>query len=127
MNKVNSIYVFLKLAITFFLVGNLYSQTSVGGNIDSTTTWYTINSPYELHEDIYIRDGATLTIENGVTVNFQNRYLSVGLYKSGEIIADGAVFNNGTITFNLESSGIITNSTFYKTKLYLEGFSFPDV
>jgi len=128
MNKFNSIYYSLELVLSFFILSTLcYSQTTVGGDINSTTTWYSSDSPYNITEDITIREGATLTIENGVTVNCQNRYLFVGLYKSGEIVADSVVFNNGTIEFRKESTGSILNSDFNKTRLYLEDYSSPSI
>ncbi len=128
MNKCNSFYIFVNLVLIFFVIHNLcYSQTIVDGDISSTTTWSLSGSPYNVTQDIYIKKEATLIIENGVTVNFQNRYLFVGFNKSAKLVADGVNFNNGTIIFNNESNGSILNSTFYKTRLNLEDFSYPNV
>jgi len=47
-----------------------FSQTDVGGVINSETTWTKANSPYLINNSIYIMSGTTLTIEPGVIVDF---------------------------------------------------------
>ncbi len=42
--------------------------TNVSGNITTDTTWTKANSPYFLKNPVYVINGATLTIEAGVTV-----------------------------------------------------------
>ena len=70
-----------------------YSQTSVpGGNVSGT--WTLAGSPYLINGSIQIPNGQTLTIEPGVTVNFQGSYK---LYVQGRILAIGTV--GDTITF----------------------------
>ncbi len=51
---------------------NLYAQTPVNGN--QSGTWTAANSPYQVTGDITVSAGQTLTIEAGVTVNFQGHY-----------------------------------------------------
>ena len=46
------------------------SGTVVGGPIFSDTTWTAANSPYNATNSIQVMNGATLTIEPGVTVRF---------------------------------------------------------
>jgi hypothetical protein len=50
--------------------GTAQSGTNVTGIINSDTTWTQANSPYDLTENVLVSNGATLTIEAGVTVNF---------------------------------------------------------
>lgn len=125
-NKINN-KLFEILIFVFFSGISCFSQTMINDDIHSSTTWTLNNSPYEIAPEIYIRDGATLTIENGVNINFKNRYLFVGKYSSANIIADGVIFNNGTIQFLKESAGSITNSKFNSARLYLEDYSFPNI
>ena len=90
-NALSSIILFL------VLTANLSAQgpTAVpGGNVSGT--WIKANSPYEVQGDITIASGDTLTIEPGVTVEFQGYYkLSVW----GRISAVGA--ENDTILFTV--------------------------
>lgn len=66
------------------------SGTTVGGPLFSDTTWTAANSPYTATNSIQVMNGATLTIEPGVTVKFAaGKALSV----SGELIARGTANN----------------------------------
>jgi len=79
------------------------AQTVVTGDIDVDTTWTLDGSPYiiepDLHSSIYVREGALLTIEPGVEVQF---------YDFGSIRVEGRIFANGTaampIKFRLHPS-----------------------
>ncbi len=51
--------------------------TLVGGTLTSNTTWTRENSPYRLSEKLKINSGVTLSIESGVTVNFQSCQMEV--------------------------------------------------
>jgi hypothetical protein len=48
------------------------AQTSITGDISVDTTWTTANHPYVLENIIYVRDGATLTIDPGVVIQGVN-------------------------------------------------------
>ena len=61
------------------------TSTQVGGIIDSDATWTLANSPYSLTGDVQVSNGTTLTIEAGVTVNFDSYFMNV----SGTLIAVG--------------------------------------
>lgn len=83
------------------LVGNLpfgFAQngTNENGVITSNTKWIKENSPYTLIGPVAVGDGATLTIEPGVTVNLADYYIQV----NGTLVAKGTstdkiYFNGG--------------------------------
>jgi hypothetical protein len=52
-------------------------QAQTSTVITSDTTWSKADSPITLQGKVQVKDGATLTIEPGVTVNFGNYYLRV--------------------------------------------------
>jgi hypothetical protein len=67
----------------------------VGGTIDDDTTWIPAESPYMVVGNIKISAGATLTIQPGVTVMFQeNIRAETGFY----IRVDGTLTAQGTAT-----------------------------
>ncbi len=71
--------------------------TDVSGVISTNTTWDIINSPYIVTSSITINQGDTLTIETGVTVEFNDNQ---SMYVQGTLIATGVVFtsSNGSPT-----------------------------
>ena len=71
--------------------------TSVGGVINSDTIWTAANSPYCFTGNVLVNNGVTLTIQPGVTVNFNSFYLRV----NGTLTAQGT--NGKKITFNIPS------------------------
>lgn len=61
------------LAMAFMALGvnhSLSAQSSVAGPITSNTTWSTAGSPYTVTADVTISNGATLTVQPGVTIRF---------------------------------------------------------
>jgi len=84
---------FLILSSLLVICGVLFADTNVSGNIESNETWTVANSPYVVTGDVYVFTGITLTVEDGVTVKFNN---SRKLYVYGAISALGTT--NG-ITF----------------------------
>ncbi len=94
--------------ITLFFFGmtlsmGLIAQTPVPAG-DVSGTWTASGSPYLIQGDIQIQPGTTLTIEPGVTVEFQGNY---GLDVYGNILAvgtptDSIIFipSNPTVGFN---------------------------
>lgn len=76
------------------------TSTQVGGIIDSDATWTLANSPYSLTGDVQVSNGTTLTIEAGVTVNFDSYFMNV----SGTLIAVG----NQTSKIAMTGSGKVT-------------------
>lgn len=82
----------LSLFLTFLIV-NSFAQTSVPGGVVSGT-WSLIGSPYNIQGDIMIANNTTLSIDPGVTVNFQGHYKLLVL---GQLVAIGTTTD--TITF----------------------------
>lgn len=78
--------------------------TNVSGIISSNTTWNQAGSPYSLTDNLGIKEGVILTIEQGVTVNINNYFIQV----NGTLNARGSSsnpinLNGGRIIFT-ESS-----------------------
>ena len=90
------------ILVLFTAVGglsiNTNAQTPVpGGNVSGT--WALTGSPYLIQGAIIIPNDSTLTIEPGVTVNFQGTYK---LYVQGRIIAIGTATD--TIIFTVANT-----------------------
>jgi len=64
--------------LLFFTLSQACAQTTVTGNIYTSTTWTTSGSPYTIAASIVVFEGAVLTINPGVVVKF-NDGLSVDL------------------------------------------------
>ena len=76
-------------------------QTPVpGGNVSGT--WNASGSPYQIQGSIMVPDGSTLTIDPGVTVNFQVHYKFLVL---GRLLAIGTESLNIVITASNQSTG----------------------
>jgi hypothetical protein len=104
--------------------------TNVAGQLNATTTWKTESSPYNLIGDVRIANGVQLTIEPGVTVNFNNYEMQVygTLHAKGSINAN-ITFNNALITFSptsnswseqTNSGSIIQKSVLNKSEVYID-------
>ncbi len=71
--------------------------------ITQNTTWSKTESPINLAGKVLVKDGATLTIEAGVTVNFGNFYIRV---ENAALTARGTSSEKIYFTGNGELSGI---------------------
>ncbi len=80
------------ITLLLFTTINLFSQTDVSGN--QSGTWTTANSPYNVTGNITIPSGETLTIESGITVNFQGHYkiTVLGILSAEGTKNDGIIF-----------------------------------
>ncbi len=66
----------LLLSLYSFL-GGVHAATPVNGVIASDTVWRQSGSPYQFTGPVSVKNGVTLTIEPGTTVNFGDYYLQV--------------------------------------------------
>lgn len=78
---------FFPVIVLFLLPTILSAQTPVPGGLVSGT-WDQAGSPYEIQGDLTIAPGQSLTIDPGVTVEFQGHY---GIYVAGSLIAEGTL------------------------------------
>ncbi|MEM8734375.1 MAG: proprotein convertase P-domain-containing protein, partial [Planctomycetota bacterium] len=72
----------------------------VGGDIIVNTLWDNTDEPYRLVSDLRVREGATLTIAEGVTVETANPDFELHLgteTQTGSLIAEETTFNVGLV------------------------------
>jgi parallel beta-helix repeat protein len=95
------VIIFLLIIGGFIGIMNFENETalgtSVGGIIDTNTTWDLAGSPYIVINDVFVESGVTLTIEPGVQVKFNGLYK---IYVDGTLMAVGTEFNRINITSN---------------------------
>jgi hypothetical protein len=77
-----------------------YAQTTVSGT--QSGVWTNVNSPYEVTGEITVPSGQLLTIEEGVTVNFQGHYK---FNVAGKMIVNGTENNRVVFTTDNTSTG----------------------
>lgn len=87
-----------KLHVLLMCIGAVFfnssqAATNVSGTISANTTWTTANSPYVVTSNISVSSGVTLTIENGVTVQFNDGF---GMTVLGTLNATGTVFTSSS-------------------------------
>jgi hypothetical protein len=86
--------------------GTVQASTDVNGIISSDTTWTKANSPYSLTGPVGVREGVTLTIEPGTTVNLNGYYIIVnGTLHARGSITNKIYFNDGAVSFEPLSDG----------------------
>ncbi len=72
------------------LVAYTAPTNGVSGTLAADTRWYTINSPYLVVGDLTVASAATLTIEPGVDVLFNQ---GLGITVDGRLVAEGTDTN----------------------------------
>ena len=91
--------VLLLFLFSIFTVSNhtttTVSGTNVSGPINTNTTWKLSKSPYVVKGDITVKPGAVLTIDAGVVVKFNKKYL---LEIQGTLLAKGDYWGGKNIT-----------------------------
>jgi parallel beta-helix repeat protein len=65
--------------------GTSATTGEVQGTLTQSTTWTAASSPYILYRGVTVRNGATLTIKSGVTVNYDDEHVPWSLEISGTI------------------------------------------
>ena len=80
---------------------NLNAQTTIPAGVVSGT-WNLAGSPYLVTGGIMIANGTTLTIDPGVTVNFQGSYIFLVM---GRLLAVGTLADSITFTASNTSIG----------------------
>jgi hypothetical protein len=90
---------------------NVHADSLEIGTINTSMAWTSSGSPYTLTGNVFIENGATLTIQPGVTVNLESYQIQVYgvLNAQGQngnpIVFQGNSGNSASITFNTASSG----------------------
>jgi hypothetical protein len=80
---------FLLIALFAAIIGSANAQIVVSGNITTNTTW-TKNNTYLLQGFVYVKNGATLTIEAGTTIKGDKTSKgSLIVTRGAKLIADG--------------------------------------
>ena len=88
------------LLISSYSCLNHVGATEFNGIVSSDTTWTQAKNPYTLTGPVLVNNGVTLTIEPGVTVNFNSNYLIV----NGTLNARGTSENKIIFQINEKSS-----------------------
>ena len=121
--------VYLIIFYLFLITSGLYTQTNVGGYINSDSTWTLSASPYNITSSVTVRNGATLTIENGVEVIFPGSssiIIGSSASSTGQLIANEVEFTSlysGDSRINIRyasSSASFNNCTFDNVYLYAD-------
>lgn len=120
----------LIFAIGFYVfVVKAEAATNVSGNISVDTTWDVAGSPYVLTGNVTITDGATLTIDQGVTVQSSAAwwlYVSNGVLDINGAAGSPVIFTHQSATVPNSWKGIEVQSTGSATIDYSE-FYYADV
>ena len=113
----------LPLIFTLLLISTLTFAIDLKGNIDKDSVITLSNSPCNITADVIVRNGAKLSFESGVIVNFSNAgfelYIGSTATSKGILSANNVTFNGfGTstvdelIVFRFNSTGVLDNCTF---------------
>jgi hypothetical protein len=93
----------------------------VGGVIDSDTTWTTAEGPYTIVQTVQVAEGATLTIEPGVTIWASEENSQDSLFVlHGDIIANGSSSNKITIDGSADPRSTVFNADGSSPEAFLD-------
>ncbi|MDP0500126.1 MAG: hypothetical protein Q7P63_08485 [Verrucomicrobiota bacterium JB022] len=128
----------LALAAVSSLATSASAYTIVSGDITSNTTWNSSGAPYILEGPIYVKNGATLTIQAGTIVRGQPRTGSTApgsllVTKTGRINAQGnstnpVIFTTAAVDVNNDSvaDGSLGNYTRFNPSIHNQASDFLD-
>ena len=89
------------------------AKTNVKGFVGQNTTWTEAKSPYYITSKVTVAEGATLTIEPGVTVYFADESYDCDLKVYGNLVLKGTKDKNITFRYaneNVKGKVIFTNA-----------------
>lgn len=95
--------------LSWVSIPKLAYATTVSGSITTDTHWKLSDSPIYFSQTVVINAGVTLTIDPGVTVNFQAHTLEI----RGTIVAVGTQDQRITFSFGENISGPISSPIFF--------------
>ncbi len=84
--------------------GKAQTSTPVSGIVTKDTDWIKANSPYNLTGNVLISNGATVTVEEGTTVNLNGYYIMVN---GSLIVQQGAIINMPNAA-NIQVNGVLS-------------------
>lgn len=93
-------------ALFFLFMFQAQAQTTFSGGIYTATTWTAAGSPYIINGDVTVFPGASLTIEPGVDIRFEDDVLLT--IRNADLIAEGT--ETDSIRFISNSSDPDNNS-----------------
>lgn len=93
-------------ALFFLFMFQAQAQTTFSGGIYTATTWTAAESPYIINGDVTVFPGASLTIEPGVDIRFEDDVLLT--IRNADLIAEGT--ETDSIRFVSNSSDPENNS-----------------
>ncbi|MCI2257282.1 Ig-like domain-containing protein, partial [Domibacillus sp. PGB-M46] len=106
-------FLFMFFAIPVEILAEENFGTEISGLISKDTTWSKEGSPYNLSGNVYVDEGVTLTIEEGVRI-ISDTILKKQLTVEGKIVVQGTedkMVNFDNIYFTLKSNDNTLNYT----------------
>jgi parallel beta-helix repeat protein len=94
----------LQIIALLMIITNSSKAINVSGAIAANTTWTSANSPYVVTSSITVNAGVTLTIQSGVTVQFNDGF---GMTILGNLNATSTVFTSSSAAPTPGKWGII--------------------
>lgn len=95
--------------------------TEVGGVIDSDTAWTTDEGPYTIVQTVQVAEGATLTIESGVTIWASEENSQDSLFVlHGDIVAKGSSSDKITIDGRADRRSTVFNADGSSPEAFLD-------
>lgn len=91
--KIHHLNIKLLLLVIIFQLSFNAIAINVSGVISANTTWTSANNPYIVTSTITVNPGITLTIQSGVTIQFNDNF---GMNVLGTLSASGSTFTSSS-------------------------------